>query len=306
MTTLQHYLASSVPYLTDGGLETDLIFHDGLDLPLFASFVLLDDDTGRQALTRYFNRFLDLAEGAGRGFVLDTVTWRANGGWGPKLGLSAADLRRVNRDAVEFAKALQARRAWSGRMVIEGCIGPAGDGYAPDQQLTPAQAMDLHRPQMETFAETGVDLAAALTMTHVGEAIGLARLGQELELPMSLSFTVETDGRLPVGGTLADAIAAVDDATGGAPLYYGINCAHPTHFMDLLHGDWLKRIGVIRANASICSHAELDAATELDDGDPEDFGALYARLAQRLPALHLLGGCCGTDVRHVAAILAAA
>lgn len=301
MTPLDRLLATKRPFLNDGGLETELIYHDKLDLPQFAAFVLMRDEDGRQALRRYFNRYLDLAEAEGRGFLLDTPTWRANLSWAPKLGLGNAEIRAVNQQAVELARGLRGARSWADRILINGSIGPAGDGYAPDQQLTPEAAYDLHAPQLESFAAAKVDLATAATMTHVGEAIGLARRAQSLGLPIALSFTVETDGKLPVGTLLADAIAAVDDATGGAPIYYGINCAHPTHFAGILQGDWLQRIGLVRANASRLSHAELDVATELDDGDPEEFGTLHGELARLLPNLRVIGGCCGTDTRHVAA-----
>jgi len=303
MTALDRLLAAERPFLTDGGLETDLIYHDQFELPQFAAFPLLDTVGGRAALTRYFNRFLDLAEAEGRGFLIDTPTWRANMGWAPKMGFGADDVRSINRRAVEFARDLRRQRSWAKHILINGAIGPAGDGYAPDMQLTPDQASALHAPQLGAFAEAGVDLATAFTMTHVGEAVGVARRAQSLGLPIVLSFTVETDGRLPVGGSLADAIAAVDDATSGAPLYYGINCAHPTHFAAVLDGDFRDRIGVVRANASHMSHAELDVATELDDGDPAEFGPLYADLVRLLPNLRVIGGCCGTDTRHVAAMV---
>ena len=272
-----------------------------LDRLQSAAFVVIQDEPGRQALRRYFNRYLDLAEAEGRGFLLDTPTWRANLGWPPKLGVGDAEIRVVNQQAVELTKSLRGARDWADRILISGSVGPAGDGYAPDQQLTPEAAYDLHAPQLESFVAAGVDLATAATMTHVGEAIGVARRAQTLGLPIALSFTVETDGKLPVGTLLADAVSAVDEDTGGAPIYYGINCAHPTHFAGILHGDWVQRIGLVRANASHLSHAELDVATELDDGDPEEFGALYGELAQLLPNLRVIGGCCGTDIRHVAA-----
>jgi S-methylmethionine-dependent homocysteine/selenocysteine methylase len=301
MTMLEQLLASPVPFLTDGGLETDLIFNDGCELPLFSAFVLLANEQGRTVLRRYFDRYLDIAEASVRGFVLDTATWRANAGWADRHGLTADDIRRINVEAVRFAREIRASRSWSDRILVNGNIGPTGDGYAPDRILTPDAAEALHRPQLEAFAAEGVDIAIALTMTHVGEAVGVARLAQELKIPLGLSFTVETDGRLPDGMALNTAIAATDEATGGSPLFYGVNCAHPSHFLGELKGSWIDRISVVRANASTLSHKELDEATELDDGDPEDFGRLYEELGRVLPNLRIVGGCCGSDCRHVAA-----
>ncbi|MCV2865744.1 homocysteine S-methyltransferase family protein [Albidovulum sediminicola] len=305
MTGLEMLLNGPDPFITDGGIETDLIFNDGFDLPYFSSFVLLSSEDGRTGLERYFDRYLDLAERTGRGFVLDTATWRANAGWAGAHGLSEKDMRSINREAVRFAHALRARRDWSDRILVNGSIGPAGDGYAPDQLFEPDAAEAIHRPQIEALAEAGADLAMALTMTHPGEAIGVVRAAHAAGLPIAISFTVETDGQLPVGSSLADAIAEVEVATNGAPIFYGVNCAHPTHFLDRLDGDWTRRIGVVRANASALSHAELDEAVELDDGDPDDFGRLYGELSARLPNLHLVGGCCGSDCRHVHAAMSA-
>lgn len=302
MANLDVLFSSHRPFLTDGGLETDLVFNDGCELPLFSAFVLLETEAGRAALRRYFDRYLDIAEETGRGFVLDTPTWRANAGWAGRHGLAPDDMRRINAEAVRMAHAIRASRSWHDRILINGNIGPAGDGYSADQKLSPEAAQEVHSPQIETFAREGVDLAIALTMTHAGEAIGVARAAAALGVPAGLCFTVETDGRLPDGTSLAAAIAAVEEATGGTPLFYGVNCAHPTHFLGELDGAWRERIGIVRANASTLSHAELDQATELDDGDPHDFGRHYETLAARLPRLRIVGGCCGSDCRHVAAV----
>ncbi len=305
MNVLDSLFASPSPFLSDGGMETDLIFHEGADLPQFASFVLLDSTDGREMLRRYVVSYLDMAHAARRGFVLGTPTWRANGGWGPKLGLDDAGIRDVNRRAVAFARDSRDAHPWREHILIEGAMGPAGDGYAPAQLLTPTQSASLHNAQLETFVESGVDIATAFTITHPGEAIGMINRARDLGLPFALSFTVETDGRLPTGQNLDSALDEVETATGGYCRYYGINCAHPEHFVDQLPSRWLHRIGVIRPNASRCSHAELDEAIELDDGDPHEFGALYAQMAKRVPGLRVVGGCCGSDMRHIKALVAA-
>jgi S-methylmethionine-dependent homocysteine/selenocysteine methylase len=295
-------------FLTDSGLETVLIFLEGVDLPLFAAFVLLDTEEGAERLRRYFLRHTAIARDAGLGFVGESPTWRASPDWAARLGYDPAALDRLNRRAIDLLAGLRAdyERDAGAPFVISGCVGPRGDGYRPDTLMTPDDAERYHAEQIGTFAATAADMVTAITMTHAGEAIGVVRAAQAAGLPVAISFTVETDGRLPSGQSLADAIAEVDDATGGGPAYYMVNCAHPSHFEDVLAVDepWVRRIRGIRANASRRSHAELDEAEELDSGDPEELGREYARLRAANPQLTVLGGCCGTDHRHVAAISA--
>ncbi len=283
-------------------METTLIFHQGIDLPHFASFDLLKDDEGRRALRDYFAGYVSLARDRGVGLLLDTPTWRANRDWGERLGYTAARLERVNRDGVELVAGL--REEGGPPIVVSGCIGPRGDGYRADAQMTTAEAERYHAPQVETFAGTDAELVSALTMTYAEEAAGIARAAAAADIPVVVSFTVETDGRLPSGQALDEAIEQVDAESDGAPAYFMINCAHPTHFEHVLaQGEpWLERLGGLRANASRKSHAELDESDELDEGDPQDLGERYAALRPRLPRVTVIGGCCGTDHRHVAAM----
>ena len=290
-------------FLTDGGIETSLIFHDGLELPLFAAFVLLADEAGTAALRRYYQPYLTLAREAATGFVFESPTWRASRDWGERLGYSAAALAAANRRAMRLGAELR-RQAPGTRVVLSGCIGPRGDGYRPEALMDGAEAAGYHAAQAQALADGGAELVTAITMTHSGEAIGVVRAAQAAGLPAVISFTVETDGRLPSGQGLGEAIAEVDAATGAAPAYYMLNCAHPTHFADVLRasGPWAERLRGVRANASCRSHAELDAAVDLDDGDPAELAEHYAELRRMLPRLVVLGGCCGTDHRHLSAI----
>jgi S-methylmethionine-dependent homocysteine/selenocysteine methylase len=302
MSRFTKLMGAKAPWLTDGGLETAMIFHEGFDLPYFAAFTLLDTDMGRGALKRYFGNYARLARQAGTGLVLDTPTWRAGTVWGGVMGLDEARIREINRASVAFCAAF--RNDWEDAglpILLNGVIGPSGDGYAIERALTADEAFARHRVQAEALAEAGAELITAVTMTHSGEAIGVVRAAQTANVPVVVSFTVETDGRLASGEALPEAIAATDAATGDAPAYYMVNCAHPTHFSGVLVGDWVTRIGGVRANASRMSHSELDAATELDDGDPEEFGTLYRDLGKLLPNLRVIGGCCGSDHRHVGA-----
>ena len=293
-------------FLADGGMETSLIYHDGLDLPYFASFVLLREPKGREALARYFRGYMTIARDKGLGFIMDTATWRANPDWAVKLDIGPAELDRLNRDAVAFAMALRAEFEIesSEPCVINGVVGPRGDGYVVDHAMSAEEARLYHALQIESFKQAGADMVSAITMNYVNEAIGIALAAQGAEMPVVISFTVETDGRLPSGVTIGEAINAVDAATGSYPVYYMINCAHPRHFDEAVANDedWIGRIRGVRANASTKSHAELDAATSLDAGDPLELGQRYRALRSSLKAMNVIGGCCGTDHRHMAAI----
>ncbi|MEE2731889.1 MAG: homocysteine S-methyltransferase family protein [Pseudomonadota bacterium] len=290
------------PFLTDSGLETTLVFEDGIDLPCFAAFTLLQTEAGRQRLQRYYRTHLQLAAAKGLGFILETPTWRANSDWAQRLNLTSGDLQRLNQLAVSEMRLLQTE-ADQTHTLISGCIGPRGDGYNPEFLMSADAAQAYHQQQIGWFADAGVDMVSAMTLCYPEEAIGITRAAQSHLIPVVISFTVETDGKLVNGQSLGDVIAEVDDATGQGPLYYMVNCAHPSHFENELQGaTWLSRIRGIRANASCKSHAELDESVELDSGDPQALGQSYRQLQSVLPRLAVYGGCCGTDHRHIAAI----
>jgi S-methylmethionine-dependent homocysteine/selenocysteine methylase len=271
-------------FLTDGGIETTLIFNEGLELPHFAAFHLLKDRQGTEALRKYYRTYADLARRYGLGFVYESPTWRASRDWGEKLGYPNEAMVDVNRRAIDMGREFQGA-------VISGCIGPRGDGYVPGKAMSADEAEDYHSAQVRVFRDADADLVTAITMNYVEEAIGVARAANSAAMPVVISFTVETNGRLPTGQTLKEAIQQVDEVTNDAPAYFMVNCAHPTHFENVLH----ERIRGVRANASPKSHAELNESTELDIGDPAEFGRHHTGL----PKLNVYGGCCGTDHRHV-------
>ena len=298
-------LAGDRLFVTDGGLETVLIFHRGIELPEFAAFDLLKDEAGAAAIRAYYQPYIEIAREHGAGFILEAPTWRASRDWARRLGYSTDSLAAANRRAIALMEELRAEyEGLVSPIVISGCIGPRGDAYAPAELMSAREAEEYHGEQLETLAATAADMATALTLTYAEEAVGIAGAAAAVALPVAISFTVETDGRLPSGQPLGDAIERVDAEAGSAPVYYMVNCAHPAHFTEVLaDGDgWLERLLGVRANASMRSHEELDEAEDLDDGDPVDLGARHRELARRLPHLRVVGGCCGTDHRHVAEI----
>jgi S-methylmethionine-dependent homocysteine/selenocysteine methylase len=289
-------------FVTDGGIETTLIFREGVDLPEFASFILMQDESGKQTLRDYFRPYADLARRYKFGLVLESPTWRANRDWGNKLGYSREQLAEANRKAIDLLREMRDEfETDDTKVVISGNIGPRGDGYVPTALMSAEEAAEYHAEQIRIFHGTEADMVAAFTMNYADEAIGVVRAAETSGMPVAISFTVETDGKLPTGQSLQEAIDQTDDATNSYPVYYMINCAHPTHFMSALAtpGSWLSRIHGLRANASTKSHAELNEASELDAGDPHALGKQYLEVKDRLKELSVIGGCCGTDHRHV-------
>jgi len=292
-------------FVTDGGIETHLIFNQGHDLPHFSVFQLNDSAPGRQALREYYQPYIEIARRAGQGFLFDTNTWRANPDWGALVGYDAARLHAVNMAAVRLCREVATGFEAAGvPTVVSGAMGPRRDAWQYDANMSVDEAMAYHAAQVAAFAEADADLVTAYTLTNTPEAIGIARLAEAAGLPCVLSFTLETDGRLPGGKGLGVAIAEVEAATGGSPAYYMINCVHPIHFASTIRhaGPWVDRIGGLRVNASMKSHAELDESETLDIGDWQDLAQRYQRLLPLLPNIRVIGGCCGTDHRHIGAI----
>lgn len=289
-------------FMTDGGLETDLIFNHGINLPEFAAFDLLKNEEGKEVLRKYFSEYLNISKKQCSGFVLEAPTYRANPDWALKIGYSLESLNNFNRIAVqELEKIRNDYENEDFKIAISVCIGPRGNGYSPDNQMSIKMAEEYHSYQIKLAADTNADLVSALTMNYNEEAIGIVKAANRNNIPVVVSYTVETDGKLPSGQSLEEAITSLDKITNNYVSYYMINCAHPDHFVDILNPDskWTKRIKGLRANASVKSHAELDAAETLDVGDKEQLARKYQDLKTLLPNLNVIGGCCGTDHTHL-------
>jgi S-methylmethionine-dependent homocysteine/selenocysteine methylase len=296
----------STIFLTDGGLETDLIFNKNIDLPHFAVFPLIENSIHEKTLKNYYEEYLNIAKEHNTGFILESPTWRANTDWAYKLGYSAKELDQLNAKAIELLTELKVSYQNDiENILISGQIGPRGDGYLIDNKMTVSDARTYHFDQINVFKKSGVDMVSFLTVNYTDEALGACLAAKQLKVPVIISYTVETDGCLPSGESLGEAITRIDQETDNYPLYYMINCAHPSHFFDIIEGnhEWKNRIKGIRANASCKSHAELDDSTELDIGDLKDLGNWHIKLRSQLPQLKVYGGCCGTDASHVKTII---
>lgn len=306
-TTRSPWPTNGSAVITDGGLETWLVFLRGVELPAFAAYPLAGTTAGRALLTEYYEHYAAIAAAHDAAVILEAPTWRANPEWAATLGHDLDALAAFIGDGVAVLADVRSRWTGSEPFLIGGTVGPRGDGYVLGATMDAVEAEAYHAFQVQQMATAGVDVVTALTMGYVDEAVGITWAARAAGLPAVVSYTLETDGRLPSGMTLGDAIVATDEATDDYPSHYMINCAHPTHFDHVFHDadSWVARIGGLRANASTLSHAELDEMEVLDDGDPADLAARYVQLRAALPALQVVGGCCGTDERHVAAIAAA-
>jgi homocysteine S-methyltransferase len=295
------------PVVTDGGLETWLLFERSVDLPEFAAYPLAGTDDGRRLLDEYYGYYSAIANAAGAHLVLETPTWRANPDWAARLGHDRTSLGARIDDCVDVVRQVGAHARADRAFLVSGCVGPRGDGYVLGDLMDPDDAAEYHAFQVDRMLDAGVDVITAMTLGYVEEAVGVVRAAAARRAPVVIAFTVETDATLPSGMALADAIEATDAATDCYATHYMVNCAHPTHFLPVLDPDRpaFGRIAGVRANASTMSHAELDEMTELDAGDPAELADRYLELRAALPRLRVLGGCCGTDHRHVGAIVEA-
>ncbi len=286
-------------FLDYAGMETDIIFSKGMELPGFASYPLLETEDGRKMLADYMRAFIEVGRFHRAGVIIESPTWLANRDRAAPLGYSPEDLATLNRQAIELVSEIRSE-AGDLPTVICGIIGPRDDAYAPAEQMTAKEAETYHAEQVNVLAETDADIIGGYTVAYPAEATGMVQAIKNTGMPAMISFTVETDGRLPTGETVGEAIEEVDAATDGYASYFMINCAHPDHFVDILSDEpWMQRLRGVMANASRCSHAELDEATELDDGDPVELGQQLAEIHGNHSQISILGGCCGTDMRHL-------
>ncbi len=287
------------PFLCYTGIETELIFNKNVDLPGFATFPLLETDEGREMLRQSYLEQVEVARTFGCGVTFETVSWVANKDRAAKLGYGPKQLDDICQQSVRFARSVS-DEVGDVPILISGQVGPRGDGYRPELQMDDEEAKQYHAQQMASFAAERPDIVSAFTIGYPEEAIGIIRAAQKHLLPVAVSFTVETDGLLPTGMPLGEALDAVDAATDQFAEYFMINCAHPEHFLPNFDGGpWLERLAGVVVNASRCSHEELDNATVLDDGDPDELAVYLGMIKNKQPHFKIFGGCCGTDMRHM-------
>lgn len=288
-------------YLAEGGVETEIMYRHGHRLREFAMFELMDDPAAVTDMRDMYRRYLDVAARHGFAVLMAGFDYRASPDWGDKLGYSPEGLREMQHKCIDFLR--DAARPYADqlpRVAVAGCIGPRGDAYALNHDITAEEAEAYHAIQMDTLRDCGVDIVWAATINNVPEAVGIARAAAAAGLPLNLSFTLDSDHRLQSGPSLREAIEATDAQAGAAqPDSYGINCSHPLEFEPALEpGDWVRRIRSLRPNAAKMDKVALCQLGHIEEGDPEDLGRTMGDLARRMPDVDIWGGCCGTWDKH--------
>ena len=289
-------------YLTEGGTETEVLYKWGFELPEFAMFPLLDDPKADSVIEGMFDRYFEAAEATGAGMLLNAHDYRASPDWASKLGYSAEQLTDFQHRVIGFLDAM--RTKYRGRVdpvYVAGCIGPRGDAYGTGGEITEEEAEAYHAVQINNLKGTAADMVIAVTFSNIAEAVGVIRAAAAAKMPIGVSFNIGPDGRLRSGPTLAEAITATDAATEGKAAWFGTNCAHPIEFAPALAdpGDWRKRLRYVRPNAAKTDKLALCKLGHLEDGDPVELGNEMAEALREFPSVDIVGGCCGTDERHL-------
>lgn len=292
-------------YLTEGGAETEIMYKWGFELPEFAMFTLLDNPEADEVIRNMYRRYFDVAAAHDTGILAMGHDYRASPDWAQKLGYSAADLTRFQHRTMQFLDDVRAEYADRvSDAYITACIGPRGDAYGTGGDISASEAEDYHAVQLGNLEGTAADMAVAATFNNIPESIGVIRAANRMGIPIGVSLTLTPEGRLRSGPTLREAVETIDEVTGGAAEWFGTNCAHPLEFEPALDdaGPWLDRLRYVRPNAAKMDKLALCELGHLEDGDPVELGEQMGEVARRFPRADILGGCCGTDERHLSEI----
>lgn len=295
-----------LPWFTEGGTETELMYRHGLGFDHFAAFTLLEDDSATEVVKDMYRRLLEAIAQAGGCALIGGLDYRASPDWAGLLGYAPAGLVDMQRRNIDMLR--QVCAPFEDRIPeirIAGVIGPRGDAYALNETITAEAAEDYHFAQLDLYARDGVDLAWAATINNIPEAVGLSRAAARAGIPVNICFTLTSDHRLRAGPTLAEAVLATDADCGpeARPDSYGVNCSHPLEFEPALEpGPWQARLRCFRPNAAAMDKIALCKLNHLEEGDPEELGRQMGALARRFTQADIWGGCCGSWDKHIARI----
>lgn len=295
-------MGSGEIFLTEGGSETEIMYRHGFELPEFAMFPLLDNPKAVSAMHGIFSKQLDVAAEFGLSFLLSGLDYRASPDWGAKLGYSPTALAEANTAAIDFLR--DVAKGYEGqvpRLLFGGILGPRGDAYGLNREITADVAEEYHAVQLETLKLAGVDFACAMTFNNIPESVGAARAAAKIGVPLSVSLTLDSTHRLKSGPSLADAITEIDAQTGNdAPDFYLLNCSHPLEYEPALETeDWINRLRGVRPNASKMEKIALCKLGHIEEGNPVELGSQLRSLSERYPHMDIFGGCCGTGHSHL-------
>jgi homocysteine S-methyltransferase len=288
-------------YLSEGGTETEILYKYGFELPQFAMFPLLDNPEAVSKMQGMYRKYLDVVAKHGMCALMGGLDYRASPDWGKLLGYSPQGLSEANHKSINFLREI-AKEYTSDipDILIQGLIGPRGDAYKMNLNITENEAEDYHSIQLNTLKEANVDLALAITFNNIPESIGVARAAKKIGVPLAISLSLDSTSKLNSGPSLAEAITTIDEETELAPEFYLINCSHPLEYESaIVSGDWINRIRGVRPNASKMEKIALCQIGHLEDGDPVELGVQCGDLARRYPHMDIWGGCCGTWDTHL-------
>lgn len=291
-----------VLYLSEGGQETEIMYKFGHDLPEFAMFTLLNNPSAMAELRGMYQRYLDVAARHQFVALMGGLDYRASPDWANKLGYSNAALADAQVQAIDFLR--DVARPYVPQLpgvLYVGIVGPRGDAYSLNRAMSAEEAEEYHSVQIAALRQAKVDLVSALTLNNIDEAVGISRAARRADLPVSLSFTLDSSSRLQTGPSIREAIEAVDARTQDSrPDFYGINCSHPVEFKPALEpGDWILRVRSLRPNAAKMDKIALCQLGHLESGDAHELGHVMGELARRYSHLDVWGGCCGTWETHL-------
>ena len=293
-------------YLTEGGIETEIMYKYGFELPHFAMFPLLDNPEALTAMKGIWQRSLRAAADNGFNAIMNGVDYRASPDWGALLGYTPDGLASMQMRAIDFLRDVARDFEQDiDTIIISGTIGPRGDAYSRNETITADVAEEYHSVQLATLKKAGVDMAWAMTFNNIPEAVGTIRAAENTGIPIAMGLSLDSSSRLNSGPSMAEAVPEIDAQTNSAAAFFGLNCSHPLEFEPALDGgEWMKRLRSIRPNASPMDKIALCKIGHLEDGDPDELAQQMLDVARRMPHMDIFGGCCGTDERHLSKIAA--
>jgi len=305
--TFEELIKSDSPFLTEGSIIELIRRQTTLQLdPNIENAVLLLSDDGREALAKIYSQYVDIAVEHNLPILLFTPTWRANPERIASFGRSSVS--EINQLAVEFLKNVRRRySSFQDNIFIGGLIGCKGNAYKPEEALSTSDAILFHEEQVEALKSAGVDFIQAATLPALTEAVGIATLLAEKEIPDLISFITRPDGNILDGTPLYKAMETIDKVVSPKPTSFMVNCVHPALFHKSLENQHdklsyvLSRLAGLQANAAAMSPEELDEMDHLESDTPYNFADSMLKLHTHFN-LNLLGGCCGTNFDHLSSM----
>ena len=266
---------------------------------------MIYDTIGKKILDKIYNQYISVAYKFNLPILILTPTWRANK---ERLELAGFKDKNVNADCVKFLFDIRNKYGeFASKILIGAPMACKGDAYNPEEALLSDEAYNFHKFQVKKLSEAGVDFLLGSTLPASSEALGMAKAMAESNIVYILSFVIHPNGKLLDGTSLNETISVIDNSVSPKPIYYMLNCVHPTHCMSAINNE-LNNTEVIRtrlkglqANGSAMSPEELELLEKTSSQSPSIWGKKMIDLYLN-SNLKILGGCCGTNHHHIKSI----